>query len=1392
MASTTNKPIRPETRSDQLDTSEKDQFGHRLQETNPFNRSRIEEATRKHGIMALREAEPQEKRSNEVPRGKRLAAILGIETDGEIKSLGKEMKVLSITLPISRLAELNEAVGDLALPCDDTFIGADEDGTITMNFVVPDYRNSMQISHALKDRRIPAQVVINRNENAVLHLTAGRLIPLATNLYSDPEELEETRLTQIIGNKDRKGYHRTGVNISNTPDNVQAATPTFSHKELTSASLANTENRANIPPNSQGVYLAIDLDDFDDSQSLENPLIKNIIPNVIRSFLNSGQFHVVSHNGFLIIMSTAETLGRVLIQTAIDIKENPTMFIGRVEMKQLEEATPRFTATGLPDRALRKAANIHKKSMKGPHLVGEDFNREMNDGESRDARGCIIKSQATAVPNAFAITTFKPVIESYRHGGPKFTIGAKKDLSAVKAATESAEARVIELVGPGGIGKSTAIDYYIQNGKIANPVKIFIDPGESSIAGSALASSILYLAADAVTRKKKGELGELNDEEQHVLTAFSKFAKMTANNRRNLAVQHSEDLEKAAVDYLEMLAKNYRISPIFDNFEASDEASLPHLLNIIQAMAAHPAKKCKTYITRRSERRYASTQTEECYQSIVTAHRKEAVAKINVEGNDYKDQELSRKFLVGCLEKALGLGLADTFEEFDQETATKYQVDPEITGAIAGIDGLTALQLTNIIAGIAPELQVNESNVITLKPDQRRHFNTLAKIKSSRDLSRFHAGILKDLKIRAPKAKKVLAILAITGGKIPLASVAASLDTELAELEETTISILREEGYIVQTTEGQYAIHHSAFAQTILAGSNKRELAAICEKLYTQIRKDPSIDDSSRLAVLANMSPLFRTQTQWEEYLKIALAVFTHPQADHYTAALAVLDKFDPDSSSEVLMEIASPTAAPDQMVRKIQELAAHALAALAKSAVIRGRFDEVQEAIGNFEKLKIVIPQQITEEMYLAGFHAARREEQALGKNLDQPNRKNTLEFKQILDRLLTSDHQKRLIKLRYSYGQAQNDPSEYSRCQDDIGYALSEEAIATMSAEELMTHLHDTMEVDEKTAIAMTIMLKIRIPLETTIQEVEKDTDADMTMQPGTLTIEQTQRLLKAQKDVKHLEDLIAKNPAKIEVFDLLSLKEARAQLAALLAYEKPEGDMVPFQEAIKLYEEAAGMARRRGLHFETARILQLMAKTMITSAHTALLHWPTQDSLAETKPRAKASPLQLREALKILKEALVPLANIPEKNDYHLIIHSDRVRLVSILYSKIDETRLDDDEKYKEEMISTVKEVLEQDVKQISEKFGHLQNDPLSCYYCSYSIEIIRIAELLNEKYDAKITIPDCPFANHEAATKAKTYHFQLETTPTGRNNINALVTMEVARKMAIVKAKLAETA
>ena len=344
-------------------------------------------------------------------------------------------------------------------------------------------------------------------------------------------------------------------------------------------------------------------------------------------------------------------------------------------------------------------------------------------------------------------------------------------------------------------------------------------------------------------------------------------------------------------------------------------------------------------------------------------------------------------------------------------------------------------------------------------------------------------------------------------------------------------------------------------------------------------------------------------------------------------------------------------------------------------------------------------------------------------------------------------------------------------------------------LSASELMKNLTDS-GMEKETAMAMVILVKIRIHLEKTIQETETDADGDICWQPGTLSLEETQKLILVQKDISYLERIISEDPKKTNPFDLISLKEARAQAANLLAYEKvpPGGDIIPFEDAKNLYREAASTARRHGWHFEATRILELMGKTSVTSALAIVTTWPTEREQGITMPRDKPLKSALLEALDVFKEALIPLANISPKNFYQFALRSDRVKTAAILFENVAPETIATDKKY----LPIIREIVEQDLRYITDNWAQLAKNNMDCYYWVYSIALIDLAKTLNAKHGTGINIPDCPLATSEAAEKAKKFSQYLDSRPHTTANTNEVVAAEKARKDRIIDACLAQPA
>ncbi|MBL4693745.1 hypothetical protein JKY72_00035, partial [Candidatus Gracilibacteria bacterium] len=387
---------------------------------------------------------------------------------------------------------------------------------------------------------------------------------------------------------------------------------------------------------------------------------------------------------------------------------------------------------------------------------------------------------------------------------------------------------------------------------------------------------------------------------------------------------------------------------------------------------------------------------------------------------------------------------------------------------------------------------------------------------------------------------------------------------------------------------------------------------------------------------------------------------------------------------------------------------------------------------------------------------------------------------------------HRMHLVEMRSLYT-----GSKYQECEEKLLKAAnhkvqpgakkimiehSRKDLEKQSAEDTYNNLIK-QGLEEKIAFAMLVMVKVRRPLEEVRAQLDSTLDADANFQPGALNEEQNSKLFAAQKYAQELEEIISEDKNRFIIFDLLSLKEARGQIAGMLGYESdPE---MPFQESIDLLMEAASMARRLGSEHDQSRALGLAGKQMRIQAKTKIAQHATEETPGLTLPRTKTSKLILQNSLALLKEAFVPLHHISKKDIQQVAIRADRIgALAEEIGLGIDRDLTD--ESTRNSLIKRVKEMVEQDITFLSEDpyFAPWVQNPVHCYYMLNCAPILSLAQKLNQEHESNIQIPHCPLVSPPALQKALTHLNKLPATD------NEVLQAEMDRKRKIIQTFLVE--
>ena len=767
-----------------------------------------------------------------------LSARLGITNTEQIRSLPTGWKFMQITVNKSDESAAAILFSDLALSCDDSFVGGTKDKTRTLTYAIPNESNAVTIAKTAQARGISAIIAVSYEENPRFIVSrGGRIMPLISKMHSaviPKEDFEQSHFAMV-------SEGGTSTKIENL-NQLQTRKKSFSEFSPSASAIAFTKFKGQRRPSQgPGLALSIDLREFPNQNGKINPDLATFFNEVIVPIKDSPQYTIVEQDGYLCVVATAESLMKSLGQTQKDFfaktGRKSNSFITEINIEH--EGAEQFTVEGLPNENLRKK----EKPKKASYSYGTNLNTRLRDHATRETRGCQVTLKEIDAELS-EIENFQAIIDSLKEGGPREHMGAKQDIRAAIKALRDPNIRKLIINGPAGVGKSSLVEFLIKAGYIKNPLRLYIDPGESDIPGAALASITTYIVEDARKRltKKEIKFASLSPAGKNIFTAFAKIADMSTIQKRKIAQEQPQALVKLTTQYITLLSQNYgNVTPIFDNSEAKDAFSAPFIHQIMEGLAEIPAGRCTMIETERNEARYTDLKGKASNGNIEKTHGKNSVIAMTAKGADFNEKQLTTHFVIGCLEESLNLDLAEDTQQYHQDLE-KYTVDPQIIEKLMEIDGLNALQMTSIMQVLAPELELGAGNVISVKSGSNS-FNALANVHSARDLAGFHANMLNHLNKKIPNAKALLEILAITKGKITLAQAAEAIGMQYSEIQ-MAVEVLIKDNYIVAANKAdiekkdsselgdlQFSIRHSSFAATIESGMSSKDRGTRSEQL---------------------------------------------------------------------------------------------------------------------------------------------------------------------------------------------------------------------------------------------------------------------------------------------------------------------------------------------------------------------------------------------------------------------------------------------------------------------------------------------------------------------------------------------------------------------------------
>ncbi|MEK7085612.1 MAG: hypothetical protein AAB953_01195, partial [Patescibacteria group bacterium] len=504
----------------------------------------------------------------------------------------------------------------------------------------------------------------------------------------------------------------------------------------------------------------------------------------------------------------------------------------------------------------------------------------------------------------------------------------------------------------------------------------------------------------------------------------------------------------------------------------------------------------------------------------------------------------------------------------------------------------TPFELTSLI-NIVLE---NEENLIVgdetieLHPKAQKN---IEKIRNSRDLAIYHRERIRRL---GKPNRTLLQCMALLGNRVTFNQL-LEIAQNIAAIQNPgeTINELKRSGYV--TIEGEeeenaaVRLQHENFRDIALQALLPKDRRKLAIQVYNKTRNDPAVHNDILFALLCEVSPdrYFGDTGFWNQYAMRAQTALHDAATQNaygraYGMAMTVLDGLEGESESKLAQALKSLQQKDKEEANvpdNIKKLIADCLLTIIENGVYIGRFSKVHEAIEVLEKMEA---KNYLTRAYLAGFNAAYAQTDT--KQLSYYHQK-------IKNRKDASPAMIVSLEIHLSFKKVRT-PEE---CERSI------ELYETFSPE-----IRELEQSDPKTFHELQ-RLKTRIAFEQTrLRILASGVDGDVTVEPGHLTEEETNKMLESLTRLNNLNKMRQQHPGYFGATEELYLLDQLANM---------EGYLGNYPEAIDAFSEVWRLATQMEIPREAARAAKIKGDIEIMEA-LAQIEFPGQEHQGRATPK------------------------------------------------------------------------------------------------------------------------------------------------------------------------------
>lgn len=1008
---------------------------------------------------------------------------------------------------------------------------------------------------------------------------------------------------------------------------------------------AKTEQKK-WPRKGECVYMAIDTTLFLEGEDLQHDLLMKKLILKISALAESNKFHVISKDGFLIVLNTnAQKAGDSLVAMAMDLqrasKNQNKILIGKADVEHKAET---FEVNGLPGADQFKI--MAGAEIPGTYLSTDIYERDEDDqnkGVLHGRIGGLNRYETDAIQflggDMEAVRIDKVISKVSLHvGGPDRMIGFEDKLAEVNDALSDEESNLILLKGHAGMGKSRLLSEVLKD----NPDTIVLsmdsfgskdnsaDKDEVEPLGSKINGHSMVSVFNQVMEYVKNNFVDSDDLK---LSEALSLAEQPDEQKLSMAQKNPVKFTEYIVKALEFLrSQNGELKIILDDAHYIDRHSDGHLMGMFSRMLMDDEKlgrnKTKVILSMRPEERYESEAQKALEETWQDRSR-----TVDVKGLKFSDPEIAHDFIYYSLPKELrGFKLGDWYKDLGKQA------------------GDMPLAMTAFMDEILDAYNTGEPSLKEVRGIIQIDNNLLRKLLEGNiggDLPKHYNDKLDKL---TGEQRRFMNYLALLGGNVGRENANLQKIKALSGIGTADTDELQDRKYINLRPDGQFEIAHPLFRQTIVRGLDINQKIDLSMELFEFFKDDKLIHPDIKISILHNVA-LAKSPTDskfWKMYLKELSGAFDRSDSaklyvtGYGTAMSALGEEAGKGASSSTIGWLISQMTEGQEVSEEVAQIIIKSLFSKAENGVMIGKFEEVKNSVGKIEEIYGKNPA-------LVGKLLAEKKIQSIGdarailfegayitkemleiEDPSSPNGKRKIPMAQkIFEDKIENDPtipegRKMVLKLKTLY-----------RMRKPVDTVANDKT----NDKQLRT-LNNPDSSDYWQYIEAGFIRDCASPYDLVRTEIENRVDEDVMMQPNAITPEQRTELTRIKGNIEQYKGIKKNNPNAFTPLTEMFLLDMDAGVNAFLGNH---------EEAEKIYSEYWRQATQVEMFHEAARAAKLKGDIQVVQALS----------------KSRLDKGKLKKAIETYsEEGIRPIKRVSENYQYHFTLRVQRLRAYGLL--------------------------------------------------------------------------------------------------------------------------------